>query len=68
MSVEQKQSEQISDHDRIVEIHTLLREKVVPKTDDHETRIRRLERSMWLAAGFAAAAGSAIGSVIGSSA
>jgi hypothetical protein len=55
-----------SDHDRIVEIHTLLREHVAPKVADHESRIRRLERAVWLAAGVAAAAGSAIGSVLGS--
>ncbi|WP_053203788.1 hypothetical protein [Jiangella muralis] len=54
-----------SDHDRIVEIHTLLRENLVPKVADHESRIRRLEKAVWLAAGLAAAGGSAIGSLIG---
>lgn len=31
---------------------------------DHETRIRRLERALWMAAGFAAAAGGLIGAVV----
>jgi len=31
---------------------------------DHESRIRRLERALWLATGFAAAFGGAAGSVI----
>ncbi|SDT69409.1 hypothetical protein [Jiangella sp. DSM 45060] len=54
-----------SDHDRIVEIHTLLREHLAPKVLDHETRIRKLERALWIAAGLAAAGGSAIGSYVG---
>lgn len=31
---------------------------------DHETRIRRLERAVWLAAGFASAGGGAAGAII----
>lgn len=33
--------------------------------DDHETRIRRLERWVWIATGAAAAIGSAVGSFVG---
>ena len=33
---------------------------------DHETRIRRLERWVWVATGVAAAIGSAVGSYLGS--
>ncbi|TDE02824.1 hypothetical protein [Jiangella asiatica] len=50
-----------SDHDRLVEIHTMLREHLAPKVLDHESRIRRLERAIWIAAGVAAAVGSAVG-------
>lgn len=32
---------------------------------DHETRIRRLERAVWIVAGFAAAAGGVAGSMLG---
>lgn len=54
----------MTDHDRLIVIETLLRERLA-RVDDHETRIRRLERGMWVAAGFAAAAGSAIGTTAG---
>lgn len=33
--------------------------------DDHETRIRRLERTIWIATGFAAAAGGVAGQLAG---
>lgn len=32
---------------------------------DHETRIRRMERSLWLLAGAAAAGGGIVGSIVG---
>lgn len=32
---------------------------------EHDTRIRRIERAVWIAAGIAAAVGSAIGSTLG---
>lgn len=32
---------------------------------DHETRIRRIERSVWLMAGAAAAGGGIVGSILG---
>ncbi|MCE7008726.1 hypothetical protein LWC34_38835 [Kibdelosporangium philippinense] len=32
--------------------------------NDHETRIRKLERALWIAAGFAATAGGGVGAVI----
>ena len=54
-----------SDHDRLVEIHTILKNQLSPGVSDHEQRIRRLERAVWVATGVAAAIGSAIGSAIG---
>lgn len=54
----------ISDHDRLVEIHTIVKSQK-EEVDDHEQRIRRLERYMWLMVGISAGAGSAIGSLAG---
>jgi hypothetical protein len=34
------------------------------RSDDHEGRIRKLEKAVWLAAGFAAAGGGLIGTVV----
>lgn len=53
-----------SDSDRLVRIETML-EQIVKQDGDHETRIRRLEKIVWIGCGFAAAAGSAVGSLIG---
>ncbi|UVK59039.1 tail needle protein [Microbacterium phage Cen1621] len=36
---------------------------VLTRGDDHESRIRSLERKVWLAAGFAAAAGGLLGNI-----
>lgn len=33
------------------------------RADDHETRIRRMERMLWLAAGAATAAGGVLGTI-----
>lgn len=54
-----------SDHDRLVEMHTILKGHLAPGVNDHEQRIRRLERAVWIATGVAAAIGSAVGSAIG---
>ena len=48
--------------DRLVSIETKL-DISISRVDDHETRIRRLERAVWIAAGAAAAGGGVIGSL-----
>lgn len=53
-----------SDSDRLVRIETLL-EQIVSRDNDHETRIRKLEKIVWIGCGIAAAAGSAVGSLAG---
>ena len=37
----------------------------ISKGDDHETRIRALERKVWMAAGFAAAGGAGLSQFLG---
>lgn len=49
--------------ERLVRIETKL-DLANASATDHETRIRRLERSMWLAAGAAAAGGGIVGQLI----
>jgi hypothetical protein len=46
-----------SDHDLLVEVHTLLVHQVVPGQKDQESRIRGLESRVYWASGFAAAIG-----------
>lgn len=53
-----------TDSERLVRIETLL-EQWVNDSSDHEARIRRLERWVWIATGAAAAVGSAVGSFVG---
>lgn len=48
--------------DRLVRIETKL-DAQLTRSDDHETRLRRLERALWLATGAAAAAGGVVGSI-----
>jgi hypothetical protein len=48
--------------DRLVSIETKL-DLSIGRVDDHETRLRRLERTVWIAAGVAAAGGGAVGAV-----
>lgn len=50
----------MNDSQRLVRIETLL-EGDARTRDDHEVRIRRLERWMWLATGLAGGVGGAIG-------
>ena len=53
-----------ADSDRLVRIETLL--EVAAASDvDFESRLRRVERILWIGIGAATAAGSAIGSFIG---
>ncbi len=50
--------------DRLVRIETKL-DRALADQADHEQRIRKVERVVWIAAGVAAAAGAAGGSVAG---
>lgn len=54
----------MSDSQRLIRIETLLI-GMASKGDDHEIRIRRLEKVLYIGIGIAAAGGSAIGSYIG---
>lgn len=54
----------MNDSQRLVRIETLLL-GISSKGDDHEIRIRRLEKVLYIGIGVAAAGGSAIGSYIG---
>lgn len=53
----------MSDHDLLVVIKTKV-ETFIGGQLDHETRIRRLERIIWLAMGFAAAGGGVFGGFV----
>jgi len=53
-----------TDSDRLVRIETLL-EGIAAKDQDFENRLRRVEKILYLGIGFAAAAGSAVGSFAG---
>lgn len=50
--------------DLLVEIKTKL-DLLLPQHADHETRLRALERTKWLAVGAAAAAGGVAGKLAG---
>jgi hypothetical protein len=52
----------MDDHDLLVRIDTKL-DSVATGLNDHELRIRKLERIIWLATGVAAASGGAIGTL-----
>lgn len=54
----------LTDSQRLVRIETLLL-GIATRGDDHEARIRRLEKVLYIGIGFAAAAGSAVGSYLG---
>jgi len=54
----------MNDSQRLVRIETLLI-GMATSDSDHETRIRRLEKVLYIGIGVAAAGGSAIGSYIG---
>lgn len=53
-----------SDTERLVRIETLL-EGIATKDNDFESRLRKLERIVWIGVGLSAAAGSALGSFVG---
>jgi hypothetical protein len=48
--------------ERLVRIEVKL-DTQLTRADDHETRIRRMERALWLASGGAAAAGGVLGTI-----
>lgn len=48
--------------DRLVRIETKL-DSQLTRSEDHEGRIRRLERAVWVASGAAATAGGVVGSI-----
>lgn len=48
--------------DRLISIELKL-DAVINRGDDHETRIRRLERAVWIAAGAAMAGGGVLGAI-----
>ena len=54
----------VTDSERLIRIETILL-SMKASGDDHELRIRRLEKVLWGGIGFAAAVGSAAGSYIG---
>lgn len=53
----------MSDSQRLVRIETLLL-GFANSQADHETRLRRLEKILWVGIGFASATGSAVGSYV----
>lgn len=54
----------MNDSQRLVRIETLLI-NLISRGDDHEMRLRRLEKILYIGIGFGAAAGSAVGSFVG---
>ncbi|MGH4001541.1 MAG: hypothetical protein ACRDTJ_29230 [Pseudonocardiaceae bacterium] len=58
-------SSNLTDRDLLIAVHTNV-ETLVKASDDHEARIRRLERWQYIATGLAAAAGSGVGAGIAS--
>lgn len=51
------------DGERVTRIEVKL-DQALSRDADHETRIRRLERAFWVAAGVAAPAGGLVGAVV----
>jgi hypothetical protein len=56
-------SEQPSEQERLIRIEVKL-DQALHIDNDHEARIRALERARWTAAGFAAAGGGAVGTLL----
>lgn len=59
--------EQFNIMERLIRIETLLEQKHAASDAtavDHETRLRKLERSVWVAGGFAFAGGGTLGAVL----
>jgi len=52
-----------NDHDLLIAMNTKL-DIMLTTSADHETRMRRLERWFWIAAGMAAASGAGISAAI----
>ncbi|MBX6382153.1 MAG: hypothetical protein IRZ07_04135 [Microbispora sp.] len=58
--------QEIASHEvleRLTRIEVKL-DAAISRADDHESRLRRLERAVWVATGAAAIAGGAIGEVL----
>lgn len=53
----------VPDNERLVRIEVKLDQALTNHTD-HETRIRKLERAVWAASGFAAAGGGIVGTLL----
>lgn len=53
-----------SDTERLIRIETMIT-SIATRDADHETRIRKLERALYIGIGLAAALGSAVGSLAG---
>lgn len=52
--------------ERLVRVETKLDQllaRIIPVQDDHETRLRKLERMIWIATGAALAGGGAAGAI-----
>lgn len=56
-------TDRLSDRDLLVEIHTTVKAQVAAITD-HEVRLRRVEKILYIGIGLSAGAGSAVGSVL----
>jgi len=54
---------EVEDHDTLLRISTVV-DHIDQTMTDHEGRLRRIERIVWVAMGLAATAGGSIGSVI----
>lgn len=39
------------DREKLTQVHTLMMDKLIPLTDDHEDRIRKIEKSQFKAMG-----------------
>lgn len=57
-------TERLSDRDLLIQIHTTVTDQV-KDLDDHETRLRRVEKILWIGIGLSASIGSAVGSYVG---
>lgn len=56
-------SQEISAQERLIRLEVKL-DLALSNGTDHEARLRRLERALWLATGAAAAAGGVVGSFL----
>lgn len=57
------ETDRLSDRDLLVEIHTTVKAQT-NSISDHEIRLRRVEKILYIGIGLSAGAGSAVGSVL----